>query len=926
MARAPAVALEEGWDQHLRAGATIGRFELVRELGRGGFGIVFEARDRDLGRRVAFKALKPGTLASGHDAAWLQDEAEAIARLQHPNVVTLYDAGQGPSGPYLVLELIEGETLEDRLARGPLQPVEALRIASAVASALAHAHAAGVVHRDLKPANVLLGRDGAVKVLDFGLAHVLGRGGVEGGTGLFMAPEQRRGEPADPRADVYALGVLLHLLLTGVLPPGGAARIPPAARPVLARLLADDPTHRPASGAEAAESLARAARALSPRTRVIRRIVAAAAVLGLAGGAALAIAWGRYSAPTAPLVVAVADLRNSTGDPDLDALSGLLISSLEQSPRLRVLPRTRAMDLLAQLGRDPRAVDDAGVREAALRADAGALVTGRVRRDGRRYRLELRGIDPRNGKELFTASAEAARKEDVPAAIDTVAADARRGMRERVVDSLEGLRVAQAVTGNLEAWRHYALGLECLNTPSITGTWRVLPAATCAGEFQRAVAIDPGFALAHYQLARLEDVGGDNPEPFIATALRFIDHAPPKEQLLIRAYAARIGERTDEALALYGAVLAASPDDKEPIRLAGELLHHAGRFAEAVPFFERTLELDPGLEWALDYLPEELGALGELDRMRALVQRWQRSQPTPGVLHALARSFSWLGEHERAIAAARQEVDVSGAGAVEDLVDVLITAERFGEAEQQLASFVSAGARRPVWVVLDEARLLRLQGRRRAAEATIRGLSSASEPLPTSTVNSKLLQLALSGPERDAVRELCGSDVRPSAELCATALAYAGETSAATLLASTLPRQGTAARLTAAIVLWRSGHENEALTELRALDALRPVPLPLGVVAPSFLAGEIAFGAGRYADALASLRKFQALRIEALWRGWAYPRSLALSARAAEQLGKREEALADVHHLQELLSGADGDDPDLAAARELERRLTVAPH
>jgi serine/threonine protein kinase len=151
----------------LRIGEYVGRFELVRKLGHGGFGVVFEAVDTELGRRVAFKVLKPARRDRSRDELLVR-EAEAVARLQHPGIVTLHDAGRCDAGPFLILELLRGETLAARLSRGRLASRDAVRVSLAVAEALAHAHAGGVLHRDLKPANVFLTSDGGVKVLDFG--------------------------------------------------------------------------------------------------------------------------------------------------------------------------------------------------------------------------------------------------------------------------------------------------------------------------------------------------------------------------------------------------------------------------------------------------------------------------------------------------------------------------------------------------------------------------------------------------------------------------------------------------------------------------------------------------------------------------------------------------------------------------------------
>jgi len=277
LASAPEHDLADAWARAPRPGDRIGRFELVRELGRGGFGVVLEARDTELGRSVAFKAVRPGKRARDPAReALLQREAAAVAALHHPNIVTLHDVGRSEAGPYLVLELLEGETLADRLAAGPLPAREAVAIARAVASALEHAHARGVLHRDLKPGNVFLPAGGAPKVLDFGLAHVFGADGVRGGTPGYMAPEQRAGGAEDARTDLFALGVLLGDML------GTGSGAPTALRALAANARDPDPARRPASAAAFLAALDDASRRLRPGRRRLRLALAAGAVLAAA--------------------------------------------------------------------------------------------------------------------------------------------------------------------------------------------------------------------------------------------------------------------------------------------------------------------------------------------------------------------------------------------------------------------------------------------------------------------------------------------------------------------------------------------------------------------------------------------------------------------------------------------------------------------
>src|SRR5256885_3208843 len=257
----------------LREGSLVGRFEILRELGRGGFGVVYEALDPELGRKVAIKVLRRlDRRLDDAERKRLREEAEAVARLDHPAIVTLHDAGTCPKGPYLVFELLRGDPLDVRLQHGRLKPLEALRIAIEVAKALAHAHARGVVHGDLKPANVFLTEDGRVKLLDFGLAHLLGgEDRRRGGTPAYMPPEQARGEAVDARADVFAFGAMMHEGLSGKLPfevrdgrsavlegeaPSPlAAKVPKAVASFIARCLSVDATQRPVSGEAALEEL-----------------------------------------------------------------------------------------------------------------------------------------------------------------------------------------------------------------------------------------------------------------------------------------------------------------------------------------------------------------------------------------------------------------------------------------------------------------------------------------------------------------------------------------------------------------------------------------------------------------------------------------------------------------------------------------------
>ncbi|HVL53386.1 MAG TPA: Stk1 family PASTA domain-containing Ser/Thr kinase, partial [Vitreimonas sp.] len=259
-----------------------GRYRLIELLGQGGMATIYRARDNQLERDVAVKLLRP---EYGRDPDFLsrfRQEAQAAASLNHPNVVSVFDYGQDNAGPFIVMELIDGEDLSAIIRRtGALPPRQAARLTADAARALEVAHRRGIVHRDVKPGNIMVGRDGRVKVTDFGIARAVAEAqmtlpGTTLGSVHYFSPEQARGEATTPGSDVYSLGIVLYELLTGRRPWGGdsaaaiamarlsgavpspsAARagIPPALEAIVRRAMSLDPAARYATGGALAEVL-----------------------------------------------------------------------------------------------------------------------------------------------------------------------------------------------------------------------------------------------------------------------------------------------------------------------------------------------------------------------------------------------------------------------------------------------------------------------------------------------------------------------------------------------------------------------------------------------------------------------------------------------------------------------------------------------
>ncbi len=951
----------------LGPGDLLGRYEVVREIGRGGFGVVCEARDRELGRLVAVKTIRP---RPGVDAGMLRVEAEAAAQLQHPNIVTIHDLGTTRGAAWLVYELLRGETMEERLRRGALLVEEAMRVAEAVAAGMAHAHRAGVIHRDLKPANVFLCDDGGVKILDFGLSRFLGSVSREGGTPGYMAPEQWRGEAQDARADVFAAGVMLYETLSGARPypveTGRSAvldaRRPPALRTrgvpsrlrqVVARAIDPDRERRPRDGASWLEAL-RQTRRSSDRARLLR--LAAAPTLALALGALLLLTWrgrGAGDGEAGPRIpVAVADVANGTSDPELSGLSGMLVTSLEQSRRLTVLTRSRLVDAIRQLGHEPPAVlDEPLAREVGRTLGVRALLLATVHRFDDLYAIELRALDPVKNEYLFTLAEQGRGKASVPGLIDRLSRRARDRLSERDRD-IEGTGrpVATLTTASLAAYEHYFKARQAIDLRQFDRAHEELKAALLA---------DPSFALARYEVSVLDawthvlgPSGFEAPDASdqkanLEAALGEADRLPDKERLSLLAWKATVDQRTGEAMRLRDQVAEAFPQDKDAVFWAADARFHAGDLFGAITGFERALALDPDYQLVMEHLVLALAAAGRPGEELAWARRWAEASRSAESRRALGRALLVNGQSKEA-----EEVYRAGWSGLPwpppALTSWMARTGRVQEAERLLRQALSTASPpmppHPSQNQLFDRQLRRaqrehlsgilaLQGRWREAERVLRdgdrdgtAEEQAIRRLGFSTGTRSLAQA------RMAIADLEVPSLARSASLgaqAALALAVAGDPEAAEpLLARARQLPGwaqvplPARELIDGVISMRSGRVEEASAHLRAASA---GPLPEVRYQATACLAELDWSQQRAADALSAADRALAMPWAPVvsWY-WLHPRVLLVSAEAAERLGDRVRARRDLDALLALWGRADPELTLLAQARGLEQRLGAA--
>ena len=296
----------------LEPGDQLGRFRILEAAGAGGMGEVFRAHDPRLDRTVAIKLLPAGVIGGAAARERLEREARCISALQHPNICQIFDVDRCDGIDFLVMEHLTGETLRDRLKRGPLPPHEAHKHFVALADALDRAHRSGIVHRDLKPANIMLTRDGA-KILDFGIANAISQKSTAAGTPPYVAPEQAQGGEADPRSDIFGLGAVAFEMLTGRrAEPGWAegsattAGLSPWLTRVLRRSMAPNPEERWQSARDLVLELQSPPEEPAAPARRDRRwlvwaaatIIAASLLLGL-------FMWKRTQAPPPTLRISI---------------------------------------------------------------------------------------------------------------------------------------------------------------------------------------------------------------------------------------------------------------------------------------------------------------------------------------------------------------------------------------------------------------------------------------------------------------------------------------------------------------------------------------------------------------------------------------------------------------------------------------------
>jgi eukaryotic-like serine/threonine-protein kinase len=621
----------------IQSGGMLGRYRILEQIGVGGMGVVYRARDERLERDVAIKLLAPGTVRSSVARHRVRNEALALSRISHPNIETIFEFDSLEQWDFLVVELIAGISLDELLAQGPLSRGEGINLCTQLLRGLAAAHEKGIIHRDLKPSNLRLSSDGFLKVLDFGLAQFEDSDGtlpdfttethttLFAGTLAYMSPEQVRGLALSPRSDLYSVGVVLYQMMAGRLPflASGATLIdailnhsapPPTSinksvggdlQRVILKAMEKDPNRRYQSAREMladVEAVASGAAQLARRLKTRMQIGITAAVL-LAAVFAGAMERDRISSwldrQLHPVpqnrYVAVLPFRSSLNDPAFDqGLTDAVATKLMEITAAQAIQVVSPHELFAEHITTPE--------DARRKLGVNLVIEGTLQEDGKKTRVNLDLLDAVSGRALRAANFDA-NSSDAFAIQDQVF---QRAVQMLEIEIHKNIGERGHGTTNSEAFKLYTRGLGFLQNSVEEDVQSAI------AQFQLALALDPGYAEANASLG---------------SAYLQLYRITKNSDLIKKSR-----EACDKASQLRGRLPSASVCN-------GQVDLQTGDYQHAASDFQIALENDPGDDEAYRGLGSAYEALGRTPEAEETYKKAVAARPQYAVEYSRLGNF-----------------------------------------------------------------------------------------------------------------------------------------------------------------------------------------------------------------------------------------------------------------------------------------------